>query len=93
MDAHRAINRLQSTIATETLDGAHVYGLAVGSRRLVAAFMKGLNHTAPLKFNHPGLETTATEHDGQLLIQNDIGTTDAHVPTRFQVQGLRSIRP
>ena len=41
--------------------------------------MKGLNHTAPLKFNHPGLETTATEHDGQLLIQNDIGTTDAHV--------------
>jgi uncharacterized protein Yka (UPF0111/DUF47 family) len=79
MVAHRAINRLQSTIATETLDGAHVYGLAVGSRRLVAAFMKGLNHTAPLKFNHPGLETTATEHDGQLLIQNDIGTTDAHV--------------
>ena len=41
--------------------------------------MDGLNRTSPLKFDHPGLGTTATEHNGQLLIQNDIGTTDAHV--------------
>ena len=79
MDAHRAINRLQAQTAPETLAGAHVHGLSTPSRRLVAAFMEGLNQTAPLKFNHPGLGTTATEHAGRLLIQNDIGTTDAHV--------------
>lgn len=79
MDAHRAINRLQTETATETLAGAQVHGLPAGSRTLVAAFMDGLNRTAPLKFEHPGLGTTATEHDGRLLIQNDIGTTDAHV--------------
>jgi uncharacterized protein Yka (UPF0111/DUF47 family) len=32
-----------------------------------------------LKFNHPGLSTTATRAGGRLVIQNDIGTTDAHV--------------
>lgn len=79
MDAHRAINRLQSETATETLAGAHVHGLSEASRGFVSAFMEGLNRTAPLKFDHPGLGTTATEHDGRLLIQNDIGTTDAHV--------------
>jgi uncharacterized protein Yka (UPF0111/DUF47 family) len=79
MDAHRAINQLQAATATETLAGAHVHGLSQGSRSLVSAFMEGLNRTAPLKFNHPGLGTTATEHAGRVLIQNDIGTTDAHV--------------
>ena len=79
MDAHRAINRLQASTAAETLDGAHVHALSAGSRGLVSAFMDGLNRTAPLKFNHPGLGTTATEHGGRVLIQNDIGTTDAHV--------------
>ncbi len=79
MDAHRAINRLQAATATETLAGARVHALSARSRRLVAAFMEGLNRTAPLKFNHPGLGTTATEHAGRVLIQNDIGTTDAHV--------------
>jgi hypothetical protein len=49
--------------------------------------MEGLNRTAPLKFDHPGLGTTATEHDGRLLIQNDIGTTDAHVLV-VRVHGL-----
>jgi uncharacterized protein Yka (UPF0111/DUF47 family) len=79
MDAHRAINKLQAATALETVAGAHVHGLSAPSRRLVTAFMEGLNRTAPLKFNHPGLGTTATEHAGRLLIQNDIGTTDAHV--------------
>lgn len=79
MDAHRAINRLQTETATETLAGAHVHGLSESARNLVSAFMEGLNRTASLKFNHPGLGTTATQHDGRLLIQNDIGTTDAHV--------------
>jgi uncharacterized protein Yka (UPF0111/DUF47 family) len=53
----------------------------------VEGFMAGLNRTAPLKFDHPGLGTTATEHDGRLLIQNDIGTTDAHVLV-VRVHGL-----
>ena len=79
MDAHRAINKLQAATALETVAGARVHGLSEPSRRLVTAFMDGLNRTAPLKFNHPGLGTTATEHAGRLLIQNDIGTTDAHV--------------
>lgn len=79
MDAHKALNRLQERIATESIDGASAYGLADADRPLVAAFMAGLNRTAPLKFDHPGLGTTATRADGRLVIQNDIGTTDAHV--------------
>lgn len=79
MDIHRAINRFQIEIAVETLAGASVHGLSSQGRSLVEAFMEGLNRTAPLKFDHPGLGTTATEHGGRVLIQNDIGTTDAHV--------------
>lgn len=79
MDLHKAINRLQADIAEENLDGAKVYRLSETSRPLVAAFMRGLNRTAPLKFDHPGLDTTATDANGRLMIQNDIGTTDAHV--------------
>jgi uncharacterized protein Yka (UPF0111/DUF47 family) len=56
-----------------------VHGLAAADRPLVAAFMAGLRRTAPLKFNHPGLATTATRAGDRLVIQNDIGTTDAHV--------------
>jgi uncharacterized protein Yka (UPF0111/DUF47 family) len=79
MDAHRAINRLQAATSVETVAGARVHRLSEEGRRRIEAFMAGLNRTAPLKFDHPGLGTTATEHDGRLLIQNDIGTTDAHV--------------
>jgi uncharacterized protein Yka (UPF0111/DUF47 family) len=79
MDAHRAINELQAETADDTLAGARVHSLSPRGRKLVQAFMAGLNRTAPLKFDHPGLGTTATEHCGQVLIQNDIGTTDAHV--------------
>jgi uncharacterized protein Yka (UPF0111/DUF47 family) len=79
MDAHRALNRLQQTLAEGAIDGAAVYGLAAGDDRLVRAFMTGLNRTAPLKFDHPGLGTTATRAGERLLIQNDIGTTDAHI--------------
>ena len=79
MDSHRALNRLQAEIATETLEGASVYGIADDDRELIAAFMSGLHRTAPLKFDHPGLGTTATHVGGRLLIQNDIGMTEAHV--------------
>jgi hypothetical protein len=56
-----------------------VFGLHDEDRGAVQAFMRGVNETRALKFNHPGLETTATRSGGKLLIQNDIGTTDAHV--------------
>ncbi len=79
MDLHRRLNALQAAFAAETVDGARAYGIEPADRPLVAAFMRGLNATAPLKFDHPGLETTATRVGDALVIQNDIGTTDAHV--------------
>jgi uncharacterized protein Yka (UPF0111/DUF47 family) len=79
MDMHKALNRLQAEIATETIDGALAYGLRADDRSLVSAFMKGVNRTRALKFDHPGLETTATRVEAKLVIQNDLGTTDAHV--------------
>ena len=79
MDIHRAINSLQSAVYKESVDGASVYGLSEGDRSLVSAFMKGVNHNAKLKFDHPGLGTTATRSADVLMIQNDVGQTDAHV--------------
>jgi uncharacterized protein Yka (UPF0111/DUF47 family) len=79
MDLHKQLNALQAALAEETIDGAAAYGLAPADRPRVAAFMAGLNRTARLKFDHPGLGTTATRARGRLVIQNDIGTTDAHV--------------
>jgi uncharacterized protein Yka (UPF0111/DUF47 family) len=79
MDLHKALNRLQASIAAETIDGARVYEIRSADRALIRAFMRGVNQTAPLKFDHPGLGTTATHTNDRLVIQNDIGTTDAHV--------------
>ena len=79
MDLHKRLNALQANMAQETLDGAASYGLDAADRPMVRAFMAGVNRTARLKFNHPGLATTATRAGNQLVIQNDIGTTDAHV--------------
>lgn len=79
MDAHQALNQLQAALATESVAGARCYGLDDGSRRLVAAFMAGVNRTAPLKFDHPGLGTTATRSGARLVLQNDIGTSDVHL--------------
>ena len=79
MDAHKALSRLQSSIATDTIDGAKVYEIKPGERALVKVFMRGVNQTAALKFDHAGLGTTATHANERLVIQNDIGTTDAHV--------------
>jgi hypothetical protein len=56
-----------------------VFGLHSEDRAPVESLMKGLNETRGLKFDHPGLDTMAMRSDGRLLIQNDIGTTDAHV--------------
>jgi uncharacterized protein Yka (UPF0111/DUF47 family) len=79
MDLHREINRLQGMISTDVVDGAKAYGITEADRSLIAAFMAGLRSTASLKFDHPGLDTTAARSGDTLLIQNDIGTTDAHV--------------
>lgn len=88
MDLHKAINRLVSQLAVETVDGAQVWGLADADKPLVAAFMRGIHRTAPLKLDHPGLDTVATRDGMRLLIQNDIGTNDVHVLV-IAVEGLR----
>src|SRR5207342_2588575 len=79
MDLHRELNRIQSHLAEQSLDGARAYGVSDADAALVRAFMRGVNATAPLKFDHPGLDTTATRIGDQVVIQNDLGTTDAHV--------------
>jgi CHAD domain-containing protein/uncharacterized protein Yka (UPF0111/DUF47 family) len=79
MDLHKELNRLQQQLASESIAGAGVYTVQEADRPLIAAFMAGVNQTKALKFDHPGLGTTATRSGGQLVIQNDIGTTDAHV--------------
>lgn len=87
MDAHLALTRLQAEIATSSVDGAAVYGLAPGDESLVAAFMAGVHETAALKFDHPGLATSATRVGDRLLVQNDLGMTQAHVVV-VAVEGL-----
>ena len=79
MDLHKALNQLAASTAAENLDGAMVHGLTDDDRHAVRAFMRGLHRTAPLAFGHPGLGTTAVRGAAHLTIQNDIGTTDAHV--------------
>jgi len=88
MDLHKGLNRLQAEIATDNVDGALTYGLRAVERSLVAAFMKGVKRTQQLKFDHPGLGTTASRIGEKLILQNDIGTTDAHVLV-VHVEGLR----
>lgn len=89
MDLHKALNTLAVACAEETLAGASVYGLEPEDRPLVVAFMSGVNRTAPLKFDHPGLSCTATRSARHLVIQNDLGTTDAHVIV-IHVDGLQA---
>ncbi len=79
MDIHRALNSMQGELSQENIDGAMGYLLEEGGRVLVRAFMAGVTRTAPLKFDHPGLGTTATRMGSKLVIQNDIGLTDAHM--------------
>ncbi|HYA18148.1 MAG TPA: hypothetical protein VEF06_11810 [Bryobacteraceae bacterium] len=87
MDLHKRLNTMQAELAEERIDGAAVYRIEARDRPLIAAFMAGVNRTAPLKFSHPGLDTTATRAGRTLVIQNDIGTTGAHVIV-IHVDGL-----
>jgi hypothetical protein len=79
MDMHRTLNSMQRVLSQENIDGAMTYLLEEDDSLLVKAFMAGINNTAPLKFDHPGLGTTATRMGPRLVIQNDIGLTDAHI--------------
>lgn len=88
MDAHKSLNKLQAAVATEIVDGASVYDVQEADRPLIRALMEGVNRTMALKFDHPGLGTSATRSGQNLVIQNDIGTTDAHVVV-IHVKGLR----
>lgn len=87
MDLHKSLNRMAADVSDDTVDGAHVWQLDAGDRPRVTAFMRGLNRTRKLKFDHPGLDTAATRDGARLLIQNDIGTNDAHVLV-IQMEGL-----
>jgi hypothetical protein len=87
IDMHGELNTLLAAVSAETIDGASTYGLTDGDRVLVRAFMRGVNETAGLKFDHPGLATTAA-HDGtRLSIQNDLGSTESHIIV-IHVEGL-----
>ncbi len=79
LDAHRQLNDLARRLATESIAGALVYGIEAADRRLVAAFGRGVQRTQRLRFGHPGLGTVATRSGDALVIQNDIGETEAHV--------------
>ena len=79
MDLHKTLNRLAASCAEEVVAGAHAHGLGPDDRPLIEAFMHGVDSTRALKFDHPGLDTTATRSGSRLIIQNDIGVTDAHV--------------
>ena len=79
MDLHKTLNRLAASCAEEVVAGAHAHGLGPDDRPLIEAFMHGVDSTGALKFDHPGLDTTATRSGSRLIIQNDIGVTDAHV--------------
>lgn len=87
IDLHWELNRLQATVSMQMIDGASVYNVTGSDRALVSAFMKGIGETGHLKFDHPGLGTTATRDGDRLTIQNDLGTTAAHVVV-IHVTGL-----
>ncbi len=79
MDAHRELNALEARIASESIDGARVHGVEPADRPLIHAFMRGVGASERLRFDHPGLGTIATRAGEALVIQNDLGETDAHV--------------
>ena len=92
MDLHKALNREAARLAGAQVEGASAWQLAEDGSDVarVAAFMRGVNRTGHLKGDHPGLDTAATRDGPRLMIQNDIGTNDAHVLV-IQVEGLRVV--
>jgi hypothetical protein len=78
IDLQWELNRLQTTVSFESIDGARAYEILPAERRVVRAFMRGINETAALKFDHPGLVTIAAHDGDRLTIQNDLGMTPSH---------------
>jgi uncharacterized protein Yka (UPF0111/DUF47 family) len=79
MDLHKTLNRLSAACAEEDVAGARAHGLLPEDRPIIEAFMRGVDRTRDLKFDHLGLDTTVARSGARLVIQNDIGETDAHV--------------
>src|SRR5262249_43596579 len=79
IDLEGELGGLQADVSPENVDGAHAFGLTESDRVLLTAFMAGVKETAGLKFDHPGLGTTAARDGTWLSIQNDLGSTEAHV--------------
>jgi hypothetical protein len=79
IDLYGELGALQANVSPENVDGARAYGLTDPDRALVRAFMAGVKETSALKFDHPGLGTTAAREGDWLSIQNDLGSTEAHV--------------
>ena len=81
MDLHKALHRVESRLQGRTIGGAHAWNLAAdgSDEPRIEAFMRGVERTRAAKLDHPGLDTSATRDGDRLLIQNDIGTNDAHV--------------
>ena len=79
LDLHRELNLLVGRLASESIAGALAYGIEATDRPLVGAFARGVQRTQRLRFDHPGLGTVATRSGDELILQNDIGETDAHV--------------
>ncbi|HUH80400.1 MAG TPA: DUF47 family protein [Solirubrobacteraceae bacterium] len=79
LDAHRQLNSVAAGLASETIDGASAHSLAPGDRELVSAFMRGVGATERLRFGHAGLAALATHVGDALVIEDELGLTDAHV--------------
>jgi pyruvate, orthophosphate dikinase len=79
IDAHRELNALAGRLSSESIAGALAYGIEAADRPLVRAFARGVERTQGLRLDHPGLGTVATRSGDALVVQNDIGETDAHV--------------
>ena len=79
MDLHKALNRLSAAHAEEVVAGAHVYGLLAEDRPAVEAFMRGVESTRKLKFDHPG---PCDDRDARRARGSPSRTTSAR-PTRM----------
>ena len=77
MDAYRELGALARQPASESISAVLP---DVADRQLVGAFGRGVERTERLRvFEHPGLATVATRSGEALVLQNDIGETEAHV--------------
>ncbi|HWQ66697.1 MAG TPA: hypothetical protein VN372_07485 [Methanospirillum sp.] len=70
---------LQEKMAPEDVYGSTAYMIEPEDMYLIRSFMIGLNRTESLRFDHPGLGTQVIRVGDSLIIENEVGMTDAHV--------------